>query len=110
MTCGGGSSGCWKIWKMRNEPQGRISRTSAAGLIAVMNRPEANGCAARSRARCSRPDLLERCKLSLADAEAALGNPSEAAAYNWQSIAADLREVIAQAEDHCSPAVLGSGW
>jgi hypothetical protein len=44
------------------------------------------------------PELLERCEMCLADAEAALANPDEVADYNWQSIADDLRAVIAKAK------------
>ena len=44
------------------------------------------------------PELLERAKMSLADAEDALAHPEKVAGYNWQSIADDIRMIIAKAE------------
>src|SRR5437016_1076 len=53
---------------------------------------------ANARLIAAAPELLERCKMSLADADAALASPEEVADYNWKSIADDLRELIAKAE------------
>jgi hypothetical protein len=57
----------------------------------------------------SAPKLLERCKMSLADAEAAIATPEEVAGYNWQSIAADLRIVIDEAEGSTEAAEFDRG-
>ena len=53
---------------------------------------------ANARLVAAAPELLERCKMALADAEAAIANPSEVVDYNWPSIAEDLRAVIAKAD------------
>ena len=43
------------------------------------------------------PKLLQRCRMALADAEAAIEDPASVAGYNWKSIAEDLRSVITAA-------------
>ena len=53
---------------------------------------------ANARLIAAAPELLERCKRCLADAEAILADPSEVSDEVWQSIVDDLREVITAVE------------
>jgi len=61
--------------------------------IETKTEAEANACLIAAA-----PELLERAKMSLADAEEALAHPEKVAGYNWQSIADDIRMIIAKAE------------
>jgi hypothetical protein len=53
---------------------------------------------ANARLIATAPELLDRCKGCLADAEVVLASPDEFSDDIWKSIVDDLRQIIAKAE------------
>jgi hypothetical protein len=96
--------GPWKYWHVPDSNHSFVIKDNGnlpyeiICSIEAVNRKMPAERTANAWLLAAAPELLLRCKMSLADAEAALANPIEVADYNWQSIADDLREVIAKAE------------